>query len=131
MLPAPELDVGGAVARTGARDQLGQPAVPVGPHHQVDLGHALEQPGAEALRHAPHHAEYATGPLVPLQLAQPPQHALLGVVAHGAGVDEDHVRAPRVVGAHVSFPPQHPEHQLGVGDVHLAAVCLDVEARHR
>jgi hypothetical protein len=61
-----------------------------------------------------------------LQLAHAPDHPLLGVVADGTGVHQHHVGVHRLVGADVALPTQEPEHQLGVGHVHLAAVGLDV-----
>ena len=105
----------------------GEVAVAVGPDHQVHPGHLLQQRGAQALRHAADHAEDAAGPLVALQLAHPPDHPLLGVVAHGAGVDQHDVGVRRLLGPHVALPAEHPEHELGVGHVHLAAVGLDVD----
>ena len=55
------------------------------------MGHLLEQLRTEALRHAAGDADHVAGPHVPLQLAQPADDALLGVVANRAGVDEDDV----------------------------------------
>ena len=132
MLPAPELHVRGALAPPGAHpgDQLRQPAVPVRAHHQVHLGDALEQLGAEPLRHAPHHAEHAAGPLAALQLPYARQHLLLGMVTHRAGVHQHDVRRGGIVDGDVALPLEHAEHELGVRDVHLAAVRLDVDARH-
>jgi len=68
---------------------------------------------------------------VALQLADARQHPLLRVVAHRAGVHEHHVRLARVAGADVALPLEDAEHQLGIRDVHLAAVGLDVDTRHR
>ncbi len=131
MLPAFERDIGRALAVPGARDQLREAAIAVGPDDEIDLWHTLEQLGPEPLRHASHDAQHIAGPLVALQLSHPPQHPLLRVIADRAGVHEQHVRLGRIGGAHVSFTPQDAEHQLGVGDVHLAAVGLDVDAPHR
>jgi len=130
VLPALELDLGGALAPARPGDQLGQPAVAVGPDDQVHLRHTREQPLPEALRHAADHAEHVARSLVLLQLAEAREHALLGVIAHRAGVHEQHVRLGGVVGADIPLPTQDAEHQLGVRDVHLAAVGLDVDARH-
>ncbi len=130
MFPGPKLDVGGAVAGPGPCDQLGKTAVAVGADHEIHLRHALEQSGTEALRHAAHHSQHVSRPLVALELAEPAEHALLRVVPHGARIHEHHLGRVRIVGADVPLPSQHPEHQLGVGDVHLAAVGLDVDAWH-
>ena len=70
------------------------------------------------------------GTLVALQLAHAADDPLLGVVAHRAGVDQHHVGLGRIVRAHVALAPEDAEHELGVGDVHLAAVGFDVDAFH-
>jgi hypothetical protein len=127
----PEPDVGRSPPLLRPGDQLGEAAVAVGADDEVHLGHALEQRGAPALRHAAHHAEHGPGPLEALQQSQTPQDPLLRVVAHRTGVDEHHVRFRGVRGADVAMRPEQPDHELGVGDVHLAAVGLDVNARHR
>ena len=72
--------------------------------------------------------EHRAWSLVPLQLPHAPDHSLLRVVPHGAGVDQHHVGPRRLVHAYVAFPAQHAEEELRVGHVHLAAVGLDVEA---
>ena len=127
VLPGAELGVGHPLSRLRQPDQLAEVAVRVGPDHQVDPRHLLQQPRAQPLRHAAHHAEHAAGAFVPLQLAHPADHPLLGVVPDRAGVHQHDVRLGGMLGAHVALAPQHAEHQLGVGDVHLAAVGLDVE----
>ncbi len=131
MFPAFELDIGGTGAALRLSDQLRQTAIAIGADDEIHLRHLLQQLGAKTLRHAADHTEDVTGPLVALELAHPSQDALLGVIAHGAGVDEQHVRLDRIIGAHVARPSQDPEHQLGIRDVHLTAVCLDVDAAHR
>src|SRR5262249_24505249 len=97
---------------------------------QINSRDLLEQRGAKALRHAADHAEHATRTLVALQLAHAADHPLLGVLTHGAGVYQHHVRLGRIFGAHVTRAAQEPEHELEAGDVHLAAVGLDVDAFH-
>ena len=67
---------------------------------------------------------------MPLQLAHAADDPLLGVVPHRAGVDQHDIGLGRIVRAHVAFAPEHAEHELGVGHVHLAAVGLDVDALH-
>jgi len=131
VLPAFELDIGGARAAPGLRDQLGKTAIAIGTDDEIHLRHLLQQFGTKALRHTTDYAQHVAGPLVALQLTHPSQHALLGVIPHRAGVDEQHVRLGRIIGAHVARPSQDSEHQLGIRDVHLAAVRLDVDATHR
>ena len=131
MLPALERHVRGTLATRRPCDELGEVAVAIRADDEVYLRHPLEQPGPEALGHAAHDAEHPAGAFVVLQLAHAPQHPLLGVVADGAGVDEQHVGRRGIVRTDVSLPRQKPKHQLGVRHVHLAAVRLDVNARHQ
>ena len=104
-----------------------QRAIAVRTDDEVDVLRALEQPRAEPLRHAPGDAQHRVGLHVPLELAEPPDHALLGVIADRAGVDEDDVRPVRALDRRVADGRELPEHQLGVAHVHLAAVRLDVD----
>jgi len=64
------------------------------------------------------------------QLGQPPEHARLGVLADRTGVEEDHVGGLGRVRALIAVGGQMTEHELRVGQVHLAAIGLDVDARH-
>ena len=86
----------------GQADELREIAIGVGADDEVHPRHLLEQRGPEPLGHAAHHAEDVAGPLVPLQLAHPADHPLLGVVADGAGVDQHDVGLGRVLGADVA-----------------------------
>ena len=105
--------------------------VRIGADDQIHPWHLLEQRGAQPLRHAADDAEHPAGALVPLELAHPADHPLLGVVADRAGVDQHDIGVRRLLGADVALTAEQAEHQLGVGHVHLAAVGLDVDAlRH-
>ena len=129
VLGGDERRLGGPLPFPGAADELRQLAIPVRPHHEVHVRGSGEQPFPEPLRHAPHHAEDVTRPLVALQLAHPPEHALLGVIADGAGVHDHDFGLSRRLRARITFAHQDPGHKLGVSHVHLAAVGLDEEAR--
>ncbi len=131
MFPSFELDVRRALATPGLRNQLGQATITVRADHQIDLRHTLEQFGAETLRHTAHHTQHVTWALVAFQLSHASQNPLLRVIAHRTGVHEQYVRLGGIVRAHVALTAQDAEHQLGVRDVHLAAVGLDVNAAHR
>src|SRR5512141_1707252 len=61
-----------------------------------------------------------------LHLAKTADHPLLGVIANRARVDKDDVSFLRYVNSIVSGRCQLAEHELGVADIHLAAVGLDV-----
>ncbi len=127
-----EVEVGRAeaLAVAGAVDQRRQHAVGVGSDDELDAGVGREESGAEALGHAAGDAEDGTGLEVATQLAEAADDALFGVLADGAGVDEHDVGADRGVLRDVAFGLQLAVHQLGVADVHLAAVGFYVDGRH-
>ena len=64
---------------------------------------------------------------VALQLADPAPNAPFRVLANRAGVHEDHIGALGCVHAHEALVDEQPLHQLGVVDVHLTPVGLDVD----
>ena len=130
MLPLLELDLGGTLTIARARDELGQRPVAVWTDHEVHLRHAGQEFWSQTLCHAAHDPHHVTRPFVALQLTHATEDSLLGVIAHGARVDQQHVRDGRIVGPHVSITSQDAEHQLGIRDVHLTAVGLDVDAPH-
>ena len=92
VLPGAEFGVADSVTAAGEADELRQVTVGVGPHDQIYLRSLSEKGGPEPLRHAADHTEHPAAPLVALQLANPADDPLLGVVAHGAGVDQHDVR---------------------------------------
>ena len=115
----------------GAAEQFGQPAVAVGPGDEVEPRRLLDQRGAVVLRHASEQpqAQFGTGVLEARKLAQAPQHPFLGMLANRAGVEQDDVGVFGTAGGGISGAAQYPAHQLGVGDIHLAAVRLDKDPR--
>ena len=107
-------------------------AVAVGAHHEVEHARLVQQPRAQVLRHAAGHADHDLGArgLDPRELAEPAEHAQLGVLADRAGVEQDRIgvicaRDQRHAGA-----LQHAGHGLCVGHIHLAAVGLEEHALH-
>ena len=67
-----------------------------------------------------------------LQLADPADHASLGIFPDRAGVHYDDVRLFRAVHRHISSLGQGARHDLRVCDVHLAPIGLDKHpAGHR
>ena len=81
--------------RAARRRRARQRAIAVRPDDERHVLRLLEQLRSEPLRHAAGDAHDGVRLHVPLQLTQPADHALLGVIANGAGVDEDDVRAVR------------------------------------
>ena len=61
------------------------------------------------------------------QFPEPRPDLLLGVLAHGTGVEQDHVRALAVFDRFVSLGAKLPENQLAVEHVHLAAEGFQVQ----
>ncbi len=116
----------------GGREQARQ--APVGVRsgddvHLAGLQERLPEPFGHAAQHPDEHARARLAPHVELLEAAP--DALLGVVAHGAGVHEDHVGLRRVVRAGVAFFAEDGEDDLRIRHVHLAAVCLYVYLSHK
>ena len=116
----------------GVAEQLGQAAIGVGADDEVDERQLRHERVAQVLRHAAGQTELHVGAprLVARQVAEAADDALLGVLADGAGVEQNDVGARRIVGALVAVPAEVAEQQLGVRQIHLAAVGLDVDAAH-
>ena len=95
-----ELEVDDRLRVLGARggEQLGHPAIAIGAGDHVDGGRALGEAFLEVLGHAADDREHGARPpaLERTELGGARDHALLGLLAHRAGVDDDDVG---VVGA--------------------------------
>ena len=117
----------GALTASRTIDERGQRAIAVGPDDEAHVLRLLEQLRPESLRHAPGHAHDRVGLHVPLELTEPADNSLLGVIANRARVQQDDVRAVRRIDGLVAAGREPPEHQLGIAHVHLAAVGLDVD----
>ena len=85
------------------------------------------------LGHAADDREHGARPLAleRAELGGARDHALLGLLAHRARVDEDDVGLVGARGRRVARIGEHAADQVAVGDVHLAAVGLDVHAAAR
>ncbi len=131
VLPAAVLHIGhpAPAARRAAAVRAGSGSRPGRPPGRR-LGDLLEEYRPQSLGHAADDAEDRSGTLVTLELPHPADDPLLGVVADGAGIDQHHVGPLGPLGRDVAVPRQHAEHQLGVRDVHLAAVGLDPDTLH-
>ena len=120
-----------------AREQLRQMMIALRTDHDVDHRRAADDLGAFRLRHATGDRD-AHLPAVPrrffLEQAQPPQLRidLLGrLFADVAGVEDDQIGVVGVRGLGKAFARQRVHHALGIVDVHLAAVRLDVQLARR
>ncbi len=92
------------------------------------MGRAVEEVPPELLGDAAGNAEShgRAVQLVTVELPDPADDPLLGVLPYRARVDDEHVGRVGIVNAHVSLAPQHPAHDLRIGNVHLATVRFDV-----
>ena len=101
--------------------------------HGVDIGigilHALDHGGLT--HHAAAEEDLLTrvAALRVYERADVAEHALLGVLADGAGVEDHGVGALGRVGQAVARGLEHPAQLLGIGLVLLAAVGFDVGRR--
>ena len=75
------------------------------------------------------HDQSGVGPAVAFHLGQTAPDALFGIVADRTGVDQDNVRLVDPLGIYVPFALHHGDHDLGVADIHLAAVGFDKSLR--
>ena len=112
-------------AETGILYEQREGAVGVGTGHDVHFA-GIGQLLFEAFRHA---AEYAHKHSRPLALLLPEhldtaQDALLGVVAHGAGIGHDDVGLGHIFGAFVTVLSKQGEYDFGVSYIHLTTVGL-------
>ena len=121
-------------ARAGARlvDVVEQPAVAVGADHQIDVRRAPPDLVLQVFGHAAGDAQHHVGArLAVREHAGAREHPLLRLLAHRAGVDQDQIGRRRIVRARVAAAIEQPQHQIAVGDVHLAAVRLEIDLSRR
>jgi len=62
-----------------------------------------------------------------LEIAQPSVDPDLGIIPHGARVDEHDVGRSQRVGLLITGARQDAQHNLAIGHVHLAAVGFNVD----
>jgi hypothetical protein len=109
--------------------QLWELAVLVRTHDQLHQRVASQESGAQPLRHTPQDADHQPGllPLVGLEMVEPLQNPLLGMLAHGTGVEQNDVRLLWTGRHTVAVGAQDAQHDLRVVEIHLAAVGLHVD----
>src|SRR5262245_29977823 len=83
----------GLLSAPRAFDEFGQRTIAVWADHKAHVSGVLEQARPEALRHASGHADHRVLLHEPLELTQPADHALLGMVTNGTRVQENDVSA--------------------------------------
>ena len=130
-----ELGVDHRAGRPGAaRQQLGQAMIGLRADDDIDEWRTLHQELALGLRHAARHGQHhlATSILAPCvaQPAQAPElgiHLLRRLLADVAGVQHDEVGVVGGGDRQIAVGSEGMRHTIGIVDVHLAAVGLDVE----
>ena len=115
--------------RPRAVHEVRERPVAVRPDDEAHVPRLLQELRAESLRHASRHPDDRLRLHVALELTEAPDHPLLGVVADGAGVQQDDVGALGPLHRVVAGCGELSEHQLGIAHVHLAAVRFDVDGR--
>jgi hypothetical protein len=117
------------LAGTGSSDEIRKIAVGVGTYDDVDQLFLFEQLGLQPFGHAAEHTHDLVGfaVLTVAKVPQPTPHALLGIVADGACVQQDQVGFFQHPGGGVAAIAEDGCHDLAVGKVHLAAVALQVK----
>ena len=85
------------------------------------------------LRHASEQPQLDLGArlLKSCEVAQTPDHALLGMLADRAGVQQDDVGLLELRCGRVTGSAQDPSNQLGIRDIHLASVGFEPDSRLR
>ncbi len=118
--------------RHGRREQLGQAVQVLRPQGAVDEGETPEEVVLLGLRQAAGDEDDAAGVLAlePGGGAQMPGQALVGALAHGAGVVDEHVGAVGSIRALQAFGLEQRADALGVVGVHLAAERAQVVSAH-
>jgi len=83
----------GSLSGADPLDEVGQGPQIVRPHHDVDLGKALQKPLAILLGQAPGHGQDQVGALglQALEVAEATVDLLIGVVPDAAGIEDHHV----------------------------------------
>ena len=115
-----------------AVDQLGDTGDGGRAEHEIDGGRPALDGVLVELRHAAHDADDEIRPLglEQAQLAELREHLVLGLLADGAGVDEDEVGLGLVGGQLLAVLAQETGDPLGVILVHLTAVRDQMELGH-
>src|SRR6476469_633924 len=102
-------------------------AMSVGTNDETHMTRPLENLRTKALRHATGDTEYRAAFHLALHFAEPANHTLFRVIANCARVDENDIRVLGGIYGPVPGRSKLPKNELGVADVHLAAVRLDVD----
>ena len=117
-----------------------QVAVGIRAHYEIDKTLLFQESGAQALGHAAEHTEpnggrnrsvavrrnLPAGAFAPLEIPQAATHLLLCVLPDGARVQKNHIRLFLIPGKPEPVLPEHGRHDLGIRDIHLAPVGLDI-----
>jgi hypothetical protein len=128
-----KLGVDHAALAFGARHEFGQPVVALRAEYHVDDGGAANDLLALGLRHAAGHCDQHAAAVARRAFLERAHAAELridllgGLFADMACVEDEQIDVFGAGGFHVSFARQRVGHTMGIVDVHLATVGLDVQ----
>ena len=122
-------DVDGLAPPVEFLEQVGQVAVSVGAHHEVDELFFVKKLFADALGHAAQNAnlEFGILGLECIELIEAVAHGLLGLFANRAGIQKHQIGFLEVVRGLVPVLLKDGCDDLAVRKIHLAPVGLEVE----
>lgn len=111
------------------RDQFGQPGQLSRAADDVHVRRPLVDQFLVLLRHAAENADNLAG-MALLVAAEPTQgtiNLVLGMLAHAARIEQNHVGVGCLVREHISLPAQRANDELAIEHVHLATDGIDEE----
>ena len=120
-----QLRVNGLLPLLAGRYEVRQREIGVRTRHEVGMMVSDERV-LHALGHAPQHSEDAVSAVhvLAVQRLKAVIYLLLGIVAHGAGIEKHRIGTVNVVCQFIASHLHDACHHFAVGYIHLAAVCL-------
>ena len=119
-----------AIAGLELHQHFGELGVAGRARHQTHERRALEYSLAFLLRHAPEYAENLAASVIFLELLQPMENFLFGLVANAAGVVHHQPGGLRRIDLRIPAVSQRADDLLRIVRIHLAPEGLDVEGLH-
>ena len=107
---------------------FGQPGIAGRPGHQAHMRSSLEDALPFLLRHASNHGEHFALAAGALELVEPVEYLLLGLVANAAGVVHNQSGGFGSLDLGVAAMNKSSDDLLGIMRIHLAAEGLDVKS---
>jgi hypothetical protein len=114
-----------------AAEQVGQSPIGIWARDQIEPRRPRHQRRSIMLRHASEQPELQMRPgnFEPCEIAQPADHAVLGMLANRAGIDQDNIGVLGTRREGIASLAQDGADRLRIGDIHLAAVGFEINPR--